>query len=374
MPEKFNISSLFDQSGNLTLNAMERYLRNELSAADRIKVEEHLAKSEFDREALEGLKNHGSVNISQEVKDLNSDILFAARKKAGKSGSVISRRTYWVAAAGLAGLIGLSVLMFFMFRSTAEKPQLAVAQPDTIINNPGSATGIRENSSITEKENVPVTEQKREFNSKVNPSPQRSSGIEKITPEPNQPVTQIEVADYSQSGIINDDIPVVVEADEVTEFQIVGGVAITDDQNAVEENLNRKGERVTTNYEIQAQSAKVANEDAMPEQQYESMIFMVVEQMPEFPGEEKAWYRFLEENIHYPDSARLAGIQGNVYVTFVVNKDGSVSDARVLRGIGGGCDEEALRVVKSMPNWIPGKQRGKPVCVQYNLPIKFSLE
>jgi len=96
--------------------------------------------------------------------------------------------------------------------------------------------------------------------------------------------------------------------------------------------------------------------------------------MPEFPGGDTALYRFLAENIHYPDSAKTAGIQGRVFITFVVNTDGSISDARVLRGIGGGCDEEALRVVKSMPNWIPGKQRGKPVRVQYNLPIKFSLK
>jgi protein TonB len=72
--------------------------------------------------------------------------------------------------------------------------------------------------------------------------------------------------------------------------------------------------------------------------------------------------------------AKESGIQGTVYVTFVVEKDGSITDVRVLRGIGGGCDEEAVRVVKNSPKWSPGKQRGKPVRVQYNLPVKFILQ
>ena len=72
--------------------------------------------------------------------------------------------------------------------------------------------------------------------------------------------------------------------------------------------------------------------------------------------------------------ARESGINGRVFVTFVVETDGRVTDIKVLRGIGGGCDEEAVRVVKNMPKWDPGKQRGKPVRVQFNLPIKFTLQ
>jgi len=71
--------------------------------------------------------------------------------------------------------------------------------------------------------------------------------------------------------------------------------------------------------------------------------------------------------------ARESGIQGTVYVTFVVERNGNVTDVKILRGIGGGCDEEALRVVQNMPKWEPGKQRGKPVRVQFNMPIKFTL-
>ncbi len=102
-------------------------------------------------------------------------------------------------------------------------------------------------------------------------------------------------------------------------------------------------------------------------------IFVVVEDMPKFPGGEPALYRFLVDNVKYPKEAREKGIQGRVFITFIVEKDGSLTNFKVVRGIGHGCDEEAIRVAKMMPNWEPGKQRGKEVRVQFNLPIKFVL-
>jgi protein TonB len=106
----------------------------------------------------------------------------------------------------------------------------------------------------------------------------------------------------------------------------------------------------------------------------EEKVFMVVEEQPSFPGGEQARMRYLSNNIDYPQLARESGIQGTVYVTFVVEKDGSITDVRVLRGIGGGCDKEAIRVVKEMPRWEAGMQRGKPVRVQFNMPIRFTLQ
>ena len=84
--------------------------------------------------------------------------------------------------------------------------------------------------------------------------------------------------------------------------------------------------------------------------------------------------KYLSKNIRYPEQAKKENIQGRVYVTFVVEKDGSITNAKVLRSIGGGCDEEALRVVNAMPKWEPGKLQGTPVRVQFNLPIVFKLQ
>jgi TonB family protein len=103
-------------------------------------------------------------------------------------------------------------------------------------------------------------------------------------------------------------------------------------------------------------------------------IFIVVDEMPEFPGGDEARMKFMVENLKYPENAKKSGIQGRVFVTFVVEKDGTVTDVSVLRGIGGGCDEEAVRVIEAMPKWLPGRHRSEPVRVRFNMPIHFSLE
>lgn len=115
------------------------------------------------------------------------------------------------------------------------------------------------------------------------------------------------------------------------------------------------------------------NSDKVIEEVVETPIFTVVEEMPSFPGGDESRIKFLTENIKYPQMAKESGIQGTVYVTFVVDEKGKVADVKVLRGIGGGCDEEAVRVVKLMPPWNAGKQSGKPVRVQFNMPIRFTL-
>ena len=100
-------------------------------------------------------------------------------------------------------------------------------------------------------------------------------------------------------------------------------------------------------------------------------VFPNVEEMPAFLGGEEKLWEYISQNIQYPQTAREKGIQGRVFVGFIVEPDGSISNVKMLRGIGGGCDEEAMRVIKSMPKWKPGKQGGKPVRVSYQIPISF---
>ena len=103
-------------------------------------------------------------------------------------------------------------------------------------------------------------------------------------------------------------------------------------------------------------------------------IFQVVEEMPEFPGGMAEAMEFLAKNINYPVAAQQAKIEGRVIVQFVVERDGSVSDVKVMRGVSPELDAEAIRVVSMMPKWIPGKQRGKAVAVKYTMPIMFRLQ
>jgi len=103
-------------------------------------------------------------------------------------------------------------------------------------------------------------------------------------------------------------------------------------------------------------------------------VFKAVEVDPEFPGGEEALYKYLAENIKYPEKAKNDKVEGRVYITFVIEKDGTVSDAKVLRSVNEELDAEALRVINAMPKWKPGTQRGVPVRVQYNIPINFKLQ
>lgn len=102
-------------------------------------------------------------------------------------------------------------------------------------------------------------------------------------------------------------------------------------------------------------------------------IFVVVEQDPTFPGGYDGLAKFLSENIKYPELAKANGITGKVFVQFTVEKDGSVSNIKLIRDIGGGCGQEVIRVVQLMPKWNPGMQKGKPVRTSFTLPVAFDL-
>jgi TonB family protein len=120
-----------------------------------------------------------------------------------------------------------------------------------------------------------------------------------------------------------------------------------------------------------AQKADVSKPDMKPDK---NGVYQIVEEMPQYPGGEQALLKYVSDNITYPQEAKDKEIQGRVFVSFVIEKDGSVNEVKVLRSIGGGCDEEAVRVIKGMPKWKPGKQEGKPVRVSYTMPINFKLD
>jgi protein TonB len=98
-----------------------------------------------------------------------------------------------------------------------------------------------------------------------------------------------------------------------------------------------------------------------------------VEKFPEFPGGMAAWAKFIQKNLRYPYSAQENEVQGKVYVSFVIEKDGTLSDVKLVRGIGYGCDDEAMRVIKKSPKWEPGKQNNTNVRVRYNMPINYTI-
>ena len=209
-------------------------------------------------------------------------------------------------------LIGLVVTLFVVWRVFEYKSY-----------DKQSIDNLQKTVEVIEEEMVEITKQEQP---KVQP------------PQPKPQVTQIQV--------VEDDVEVEDEIDINAEV----------DQDEVIE-------------EYEFTPPEIEEEEIV-----EAEIFKVVEEMPEFPGGSAKLMEFIQKNIKYPMMARESDIQGRVFVNFVVEPDGSISNVAVLRGIGGGCDEEAVRVVNSMPKWKPGKQRGSAVRCAYTVPIIFKLQ
>ena len=145
--------------------------------------------------------------------------------------------------------------------------------------------------------------------------------------------------------------------------------------NVVEDDVETESIEINTEDEKDVEVVIAPPVEAPVEEEEEEVIFMVVETMPEFPGGQQALFKYLSENVKYPVIAQENGIQGRVICQFVVNKDGAIVDVEVVRSGGDpSLDKEAVRVIKSMPKWNPGKQRGKAVRVKYTVPVNFRLQ
>ena len=144
---------------------------------------------------------------------------------------------------------------------------------------------------------------------------------------------------------------------------------IMDNDSDVEESTIQASDDTQAAVEVKYTPVEVEEEEVEEQQ-----IFQVVEEMPEFPGGMGECMKWLSKNIKYPNISQENGVQGRVIVQFVVNTDGSIVDPTVVRGVDPYLDKEALRVIKMMPKWSPGKQRNKPVRVKYTVPVMFRLQ
>lgn len=153
--------------------------------------------------------------------------------------------------------------------------------------------------------------------------------------------------------------------------KVVEVLNIVEDDVKIEDELEIEDSEADDETVIDVAPVVVAEEE---EEEETAEVFFIVEDMPEFPGGELALRKYIANAIKYPVIAQENGIQGKVYVTFVVGKDGAVRDAAIARGVDPSLDKEALRVVNQLPRWKPGKQRGKAVNVSYTVPINFVLQ
>jgi protein TonB len=153
--------------------------------------------------------------------------------------------------------------------------------------------------------------------------------------------------------------------------KVVDMLVIVDDNTDIQDELEIEDSEATDKTAITAVMQVAAPKE---EENEDTPVFFIVEEMPEFPGGQLALRNFIAQSVKYPVIAQENGIQGKVFVNFVVAKDGTITNAKIFRGVDPSLDKEALRVVNSLPKWKPGKQGGKAVRVSYTVPINFVLQ
>ncbi len=187
---------------------------------------------------------------------------------------------------------------------------------------------------------------------------------------------QINVSDMPDEVAVEEELVPITKMDEIKPPppppppKMVDLINIVDNNTEINDELDVFDTEMDEDTEIEYQEVEVKEEEPVEEEE----IFLIVEQMPQFPGGDEALRKYLAQSVKYPVIAQENGIQGRVFVSFVVAKNGEVTNVKVARPFDPNLDKEAVRVVQSMPKWAPGMQRGKAVKVSYTVPINFVLQ
>jgi len=191
--------------------------------------------------------------------------------------------------------------------------------------------------------------------------------IDEATPPPPPPPPDLPPPPPPVRATVKYTPPVVKRDNEVAEEEEIPDVEILEETDAGVETIEGDNDAPVDLGDIDGTSDVVA-------EVVEEKPYTYVEQMPSFPGGESEMLKYLGKNIRYPAAAQRAGIEGIVVLSFVVSKTGEISEIQVIKSLGGGTDEEAMRVVKTMPKWTPGKQNGRAVPVRYTLPVRYTIK
>lgn len=378
-----NISNdLFEKNGCLTMNAIERYLDDSLEANEKDRVLAHLKSCNLCRDAVEGFTGFDSENIREDISFLENKLLAlsiddSTTKKRVKKGALWT----WIPAAAAVVIIFISV--FFLLntykadihfevtekiQAPAEekeimKESLMKGQSDDLEKDLNEKSGKNHHEQpqviITKKGEQEVKGEMDTY------TPKRSSnGIAKMEKIDSKGIIS---NSKEEGGLVEKTVENNLAGNDMDEYAFFDTLA----EHFI---LEEAAEAEPVYAERKSGKRGKANTSMAPSYAREFEFFTTVENMPEFPGGEIALNKFINETIQYPQDAIENAIEGKVYVSFLINDQGYIENIEVLNGIGYGCDEEAIRVVKSMPRWTPGMHKDKFVNVNYILPVVFKLD
>ena len=368
MKNKKHKNYLFTDSGCLSLGTMQKYLENELTFEEKSQVEKHLSGCDFCKDALDGLRHvEDTEKLTETISTLNKNIqVYVSKTRKSRRFAGIDRKiklnyAYISIAASVLIIIGIfSYFSFFKdrtkeflaeqtedfiaepFEKSVDTNQLAYTEPEKAKSEPSRVKGVKE----IEKEEVLALP--------LETPPQKIEGTISLTYE------------KKEDSVINP--PEVIEALETMEKEAHIKAADEIILVAMEED-DMAGIKMADSERAKKEVGAIAKRTVADE------IFADVEEMPRFQRKEiKSFEEYIEKELRYPAIALENGISGTVYVQFIVNTDGKVSDVKVEKSVDPVLDKEAIRVISSSPKWIPGKQKGKPVKVSLTYPVHFIIK
>ncbi|MBM3436069.1 MAG: energy transducer TonB [Bacteroidetes bacterium] len=427
MSSEIKYQSLFNPSGCLTLEAMNRFHASDLAEAEKSEVEDHVKKCELCSDAVEGLTLITDRNkLNAIVSEINENLSRNLESKTGtikplygKSGA---RYLYFAAAASV--LILIAIFSYLNFHSPVKDNQMSVLSPtDYEIRIPEipvpKLTGnqFQESSPIPARQ-LPATEKKEililsEKPERVNSasggkyenfipaieelkstdtfltealaeediisveSENKDSKIMAAAIASNQPVEYYLGEVIIKAQNTNPDISEFALSSKSDNMKavdgIMGGVENRDDRSlerAAKRKQNLKNSVAEEQLEENAGQG-LAEEAGAKETDH---FFRTIDSMPEFPGGEAAMINYFESHLEYPQYAKMQGIFGTVYISFIVEQNGKINSVEVQKGLEEECNKSAMSVIQSMPDWQPGYFEGKPVRVRFTIPITFRLQ
>ena len=333
------------------------YIKGELDNLEMNAIEQHLMACPMCSDELEGLM---LLNNPSDIDEISERLNLAIDEKVNKSKIKITLTPFRVAAA-IALLIGFASIIYFTSTLETQREDLAISMSEqqekeqtAEVDSMDEVVTQAENTATSEFEAI---EKPARVNKEESP---KYSNKEKTTALDSKRKNTASGASAKKQGSSAPSPP--------ASSQTLNSVLI--DEDVVDDDIELF--EISSNEEIVIEDmAFIAKEEEVEEEQ----VFIVVEQMPTFMAEGyKDFREYIAKNIRYPEEAAQNGIQGKVYVQFIVEPDGTLSNIKVIRGLAPSIDEEAIRVVKSSPKWQPGTQRGKPVKTQFTVPIVFALE
>jgi len=359
------INKYFTQSGCLTLEALEKFSSGNLPEKDIELLRAHIDECELCSDSLMGvelLQNKETLKktISKINQNLNEKLL--NKNVKGQSSKYSGKLFYFSAAASILILIG--VLFYLNFSAN----KLSSDNADFI---------VQENIKMPIPPTLSTeTRKKADRETKIVKKKNSPKSVQYPVSEKLQHIT-INFSEIEDDDFFDEDLEISIDKGENTPKRKAESKGSGSPEGFLMEmivinsgtNMN-SGPSPPAHYH---QINKEVYSETDVEKRQEKIIFMAVETMPQFPEGENGLRNYLQNNLKYPSQARKARVEGKVYVSFVVNSGGRVTDTKIIKGIGEGCNIEALRVINKMPFWKPATQQGRPVSVRFVIPVYFKL-